>query len=237
MLQQGQRGIISAMLKYHYLIILIYLCLTGGCASSNEIAETKRGQAIDSYNQGNNLAAIKDLEQAENISSNQKNNYLLGKLYYENKNFPKAIEHLEKSKIQDYRLAYAYYKNSQVPQSINICRQVIANGYSETNPHDWQEIINLTERLKQIGLLIDAKKQELLTSPANSFIYAQLAQLYNKNNRPDLAIACAKRSINLYPNENSAYTALAKAYAAQKQYDLAISCLNTYIKNTEEEYK
>jgi tetratricopeptide (TPR) repeat protein len=223
-------------MRQYYLIITI-LCFACGCAGPSELSRDKRGQALALYNKGENQAAIKCLNQSEKIKPNQRNDYWLGQIYFKEADFPEAIEHLEKSNQQDYRLAYAYYKNSQIPQAIEICRRIIAKGYDKTPPLDWHEIIDLTQKLGQIDLLISAKKQELLTSPSNSLIYSQLAQLYNKNNQPALAIACAQRSIYLYPNEKSAYPALAKAYASQKQYDSAISCLDTYIKNMKEEYK
>jgi tetratricopeptide (TPR) repeat protein len=233
--QRHSRGILNNMKSYWSIIVI--LCLLSGCTRPSDLSLSKRGQALVFYNQGKKTTAIKYLEQAENIKTNPRNNYWLGQIYFEEANYPKAIKHLEKCDSHDYRLAYAYYKNSEKSQSIEICRKVISQGCLATTPQNWQKIIDLTQQLNQIDLLITAKKQELLISPKNSLIYAQLARLYNKNNQPDMAIASALRSINLYPNENSAYNAIAKAYASQKEYDLAIASLTTYIKNTSQSRK
>ena len=198
----------------------------------SEGPSAKKGGKLPSFGRNGNMAqAFKDeafkLEEGE-ISEPVKTKFgyhvikLTDKKEAEGEEFEKQKSKI-KNKLLNQKRKSAYQKwisEKREQSEITINSQ-------EIKAYNAQQAGNYEQAMKNY-------KEALKDNNRASYLYNNLAQVYQQQDKTDQAIATYKEAIEKYPEQTSFYTALAKLYKNQDKTDQAISLYQDALKKNKD---
>lgn len=211
-------------------------------ASLEKCIKIKPSDAVAYFEVGKNYLALKEYQNAQNAFEkatqlNPKNKWYWLGIYdvsYETKNYPLAIETIQKIIVfdEEYKddLISLYMLTNQYDKALTAINEMNDKfGKSEDRDRYKMQILSQGKyQNAEISNLIDQIKK----NPKEESNYVNLIFLYSKSEETDKALDVAKQLAKEIPNSEWAQVSLFKGYLDANQADKAIKSMNVILSSS-----
>ncbi|KRD11326.1 cytochrome C biosynthesis protein [Flavobacterium sp. Root901] len=211
-------------------------------ASLEKCIKIKPSDAVAYFEVGKNYLALKEYQNAQNAFEkatqlNPKNKWYWLGIYdvsYETKNYPLAIETIQKIIVfdEEYKddLISLYMLTNQYDKALTAINEMNDKfGKSEDRDRYKMQILSQGKyQNAEISNLIDQIKK----NPKEESNYVNLIFLYSKSEETDKALDVAKQLAKEIPNSEWAQVSLFKGYLDANQTDKAIKSMNVILSSS-----